>query len=127
MKIYVLKRLIIAGVTLLGMSMLIFVLMRLAPGNITDIIFESAGYVDEADRHRLEAELGIQQDAENWVFEAEWDQNGARCFYGLNRTHSQLPCFDTRVQLLCGQQLSFNRGVLMRNETPGTLGIDLGL
>src|SRR5262245_11318929 len=43
------------------MSMLIFVLMRLAPGNITDIIFESAGYVDEADRHRLEAELGIDK------------------------------------------------------------------
>ncbi|HEX7785675.1 MAG TPA: ABC transporter permease [Methylomirabilota bacterium] len=61
MKIYILKRLIIAGVTLLGMSMLIFVLMRLAPGNITDIIFESAGYVDEADRHRLEAELGIDK------------------------------------------------------------------
>ena len=34
------------------MSMLLFVLMRLAPGNITDIIFESAGYVDEADRKR---------------------------------------------------------------------------
>ena len=61
MKIYILKRLIIAGVTLLGMSMLIFALMRLAPGNITDIIFESAGYVDEADRHRLEAELGIDK------------------------------------------------------------------
>ncbi len=61
MKIYILKRVIIAGVTLLGMSMLIFVLMRLAPGNITDIIFESAGYVDEADRHRLEAELGIDK------------------------------------------------------------------
>jgi peptide/nickel transport system permease protein len=60
-KIYILKRVIIAGVTLLGMSMLIFVLMRLAPGNITDIIFESAGYVDEADRHRLEAELGIDK------------------------------------------------------------------
>ena len=41
--------------------MLIFVLMRLAPGNITDMIFESAGYVDEADRHRLEAELGIDK------------------------------------------------------------------
>jgi peptide/nickel transport system permease protein len=60
-KIYILKRLVIAGVTLLGMSMLIFGLMRLAPGNITDIIFESAGYVDEADRHRLEAELGIDK------------------------------------------------------------------
>ncbi len=61
MRAYVVKRLLIAGVTLLGMSVLIFVLMRLAPGNITDIIFESAGYVDEADRRRLEAELGIDK------------------------------------------------------------------
>ena len=61
MRTYIAKRLAIAGVTLLGMSMLLFVLMRLAPGNITDIIFESAGYVDEADRHRLEAELGIDK------------------------------------------------------------------
>ena len=58
---YVAKRLAVAGVTLLGMSLLLFVLMRLAPGNITDIIFESAGYVDEADRHRLEAELDIDK------------------------------------------------------------------
>ncbi len=61
MRTYVVKRLLIAGITLLGMSVLIFVLMRLAPGNITDIIFESAGYVDEADRKRLEAELGIDK------------------------------------------------------------------
>ena len=61
MRTYIAKRLAIAGVTLLGMSLLLFVLMRLAPGNITDIIFESAGYVDEADRHRLEAELGIDK------------------------------------------------------------------
>jgi peptide/nickel transport system permease protein len=58
---YVCQRLLIAGVTLLGMSLLLFVLMRLAPGNITDVIFESAGYVDEADRHRLEAELGVDK------------------------------------------------------------------
>ena len=61
MRTYIFKRLLIAGVTLLGMSLLLFVLMRLAPGNITDIIFESAGYVDEADRHKLEAELGIDR------------------------------------------------------------------
>ena len=61
MRVYVFKRLVIAGVTLLGMSILIFILMRLAPGNITDIVFESAGYVDEADRKRLEAELGIDK------------------------------------------------------------------
>jgi peptide/nickel transport system permease protein len=61
MRQYIVKRVLIAGVTLLGMSLLLFVLMRLAPGNITDIIFESAGYVDEADRHKLEAELGIDR------------------------------------------------------------------
>ena len=61
MRVYVFKRLLIAGVTLLGMSILIFVLMRLTPGNITDIIFESAGYVDQADKKRLEAELGIDK------------------------------------------------------------------
>jgi peptide/nickel transport system permease protein len=61
MRTYVVKRVLIAAVTLLGMSVLLFVLMRLAPGNITDIIFESAGYVDEADRRRLEAELGIDR------------------------------------------------------------------
>jgi peptide/nickel transport system permease protein len=61
MQTYLLKRLGVAGVTLFGMSVLIFVLMRLAPGNITDIIFESAGYVDEQDRQRLEQELGIDR------------------------------------------------------------------
>jgi peptide/nickel transport system permease protein len=61
MRTYVIKRLVIAGLTLLGMSMLIFFLMRLAPGNITDIIFESAGYVDQADKKRLEVELGFDK------------------------------------------------------------------
>jgi peptide/nickel transport system permease protein len=61
MRTYVIKRVVIAGFTLLGMSMLIFFLMRLAPGNITDIIFESAGYVDQADKKRLEVELGFDK------------------------------------------------------------------
>ena len=61
MRTYLAKRLVVAAVTLLGMSMLLFGLMRLAPGNITDIIFESAGYVDQADKQRLEAELGFDR------------------------------------------------------------------
>jgi peptide/nickel transport system permease protein len=61
MRGYITKRLLIAVVTLLGMSMVIFALMRLAPGNITDIIFESAGYVDQEDKKRLERELGIDK------------------------------------------------------------------
>ncbi|MBI2203035.1 MAG: ABC transporter permease [Candidatus Rokubacteria bacterium] len=61
MRAYIVKRLIVAVATLLGMSILVFALMRLAPGNITDIIFESAGYVDEEDKKRLEEELGIDR------------------------------------------------------------------
>ncbi|MBI2206181.1 MAG: ABC transporter permease [Candidatus Rokubacteria bacterium] len=61
MRGYITKRLLIAVVTLFGMSIVIFVLMRLAPGNITDIIFESAGYVDQEDKKRLEVELGIDR------------------------------------------------------------------
>ena len=41
--------------------MVIFVLMRLTPGNIADIMFESAGYVDQADKKLLERELGIDK------------------------------------------------------------------
>ena len=61
MRGYITKRLLVAGLTLVGMSMVIFVLMRLAPGNITDIIFESAGYVDQADKQALEHELGVDR------------------------------------------------------------------
>ena len=61
MRGYLVQRLLLAILTLLGMSILIFALMRLAPGNITDIIFESAGYVDPQDKKLLEQELGIDQ------------------------------------------------------------------
>jgi peptide/nickel transport system permease protein len=60
-KTYLAQRIGIAVLTLLGMSMVIFVLMRLAPGNIVDIIFESAGYVNPADKQLLERELGIDK------------------------------------------------------------------
>jgi peptide/nickel transport system permease protein len=61
MRGYIVKRLLIALVTLVGMSMVIFVLLRLAPGNIVDVLFESAGYVDQADKKQLERELGVDR------------------------------------------------------------------
>jgi peptide/nickel transport system permease protein len=48
-------------VTLFGMSVLIFVMLRLVPGNITDIIFDSAGFVNPAQKARIERELGLDQ------------------------------------------------------------------
>src|SRR5450756_1346828 len=48
-------------VTLFGISVIIFVLLRIVPGNIVDILFNAAGYVDPADKANLERELGIDQ------------------------------------------------------------------
>lgn len=47
--------------TLLGMSIVIFALMRLAPGDIVDILFAAAGYVNEGDKKLIMKELGIDQ------------------------------------------------------------------
>src|SRR3546814_10575148 len=49
------------AVTLFGMSVIIFVMLRLVPGNIADILFDSAGFVDPAAKAQIEAELGLDQ------------------------------------------------------------------
>jgi peptide/nickel transport system permease protein len=48
-------------VTLVGISIIIFVLLRIVPGNIVDILFDAAGFVDPADKANLEKELGLNQ------------------------------------------------------------------
>lgn len=45
--------------TLVGMSIIIFVMLRLVPGNIVDIMFDSAGFVDPAEKANIEKELGL--------------------------------------------------------------------
>ena len=58
---YVVRRLLLMIVTLFGISIVIFTLLRVVPGNIVDILFDAAGYVDPADKARLEKELGIDR------------------------------------------------------------------
>lgn len=58
---YLVKRLLLMLLTLFGMSVLIFVMLRLVPGNIADIVFEAAGMIDPADKAQIEAELGLDQ------------------------------------------------------------------
>ena len=43
------------------MSAVIFVLLRLAPGNIVDILFSSAGFVNPAAKQEIARELGLDQ------------------------------------------------------------------
>jgi len=59
--IYLLQRLITAFLTLFGMSVVIFVLLRLVPGNIVDILFSSAGFVNPAAKEEIARELGLDQ------------------------------------------------------------------
>lgn len=58
---YLVRRLLLMLLTLFGMSVLIFVLLRIVPGNISDILFDSAGMVNPADKAALEAELGLDR------------------------------------------------------------------
>jgi len=58
---YIVRRLALMLVTLVGISIIIFVLLRIVPGNIVDILFDAAGFVDPADKANLEKELGLSQ------------------------------------------------------------------
>ena len=51
------RRLALAALTIVAMSMVIFVLLRVVPGNIVDLIFQSAGLVDPSEKQRLAHEL----------------------------------------------------------------------
>ena len=61
MKTYILRRIAIAVLTLLGMSVVIFGLLRLAPGDIVDILFAAAGYVDAEQKQAILKELGMDR------------------------------------------------------------------
>jgi peptide/nickel transport system permease protein len=68
---YIVRRLALMLVTLIGISIIIFVLLRVVPGNIVDILFDAAGFVDPTDKANLEKELGlnlpIYQQYLNWI------------------------------------------------------------
>jgi peptide/nickel transport system permease protein len=58
---YIVRRLALMLLTLLGISIVVFFLLRIVPGNIVDILFAAAGYVDPADKASLERQLGVDQ------------------------------------------------------------------
>ena len=58
---YLIRRLLLMLLTLFGISVLIFVMLRVVPGNIADILFDAAGMIDPADKASLEHDLGLDQ------------------------------------------------------------------
>jgi peptide/nickel transport system permease protein len=60
-KTYIAQRLGIGVLTLFGMSIVIFGMLRLAPGDIVDILFATGGYVNPSERAAIEKELGLDR------------------------------------------------------------------
>lgn len=58
---YLMRRFALMLLTLFGMSILIFLVMRLVPGNIADILVDSAGIVDPKQKLKIEQELGLDR------------------------------------------------------------------
>jgi peptide/nickel transport system permease protein len=58
---YLLRRFALMIVTLFGVSVIIFVMLRLVPGNIADILVDSAGIVDVKQKQKIERELGLDR------------------------------------------------------------------
>jgi len=56
---YVIQRLLLMVLTLFGVSVAIFLLLRIVPGNIADILFDSAGLIDPAEKQKIVADLGL--------------------------------------------------------------------
>jgi peptide/nickel transport system permease protein len=69
---YLVKRFLLMLLTLIGMSIIIFVLLRMMPGNIVDIMFDSAGFVDLQEKAAIEKELGLDLPIPVQYFDWMW-------------------------------------------------------
>ncbi len=58
---YLVRRFGLMVVTLFGISVIIFVMLRIAPGNIADILFDAAGFVDPTEKKAIMRQLGLDQ------------------------------------------------------------------
>jgi peptide/nickel transport system permease protein len=58
---YLIRRFLLMLLTLFGISVLIFTMLRVVPGNIADIVFDAAGMIDVAEKAKLEKELGLDK------------------------------------------------------------------
>jgi peptide/nickel transport system permease protein len=69
---YIIRRLLLMIVTLFGVSVAIFLLLRIVPGNIADILFDSAGLIDPAEKQKIIVDLGLDKSLPvqygQWIF-----------------------------------------------------------
>ena len=61
MAAYLVRRFLLMLLTLFGISVLVFALLRIVPGNIADILFSAAGMINPEDKLDIERQLGLDQ------------------------------------------------------------------
>ena len=88
---YIIRRFFLMLLTLFGISVLIFTMLRLVPGNIADIVFNAAGMIDVAEKAKLEKELGLDRPIP--VQYVEWVSGLARGDLGYSYV-SEKPAID---------------------------------
>jgi peptide/nickel transport system permease protein len=88
---YMIRRFFLMLLTLFGISVLIFTMLRLVPGNIADIVFNAAGMIDVAEKAKLEKELGLDRPIP--VQYVEWVSGLARGDLGYSFV-SEKPAID---------------------------------
>jgi len=88
---YIARRFGLMVLTLFGMSVLIFALMRMMPSNIADIMMDAAGLVDPAQKKKIEEEFGLNKPyvTQYW----QWISGLARGDFGYSFT-SEGPAID---------------------------------
>lgn len=91
MTTYLVRRFLLMLLTLFGISVIIFVLLRIVPGNIVDILADAAGFVNPSEKARLEAELGLDKPIP--VQYAKWIGGLARGDLGFSYV-SEKPALD---------------------------------
>jgi len=58
---YLARRFSLMILTLFGISVMIFVLLRVVPGDIADILFDAAGFVNPSEKAQLQKDLGLDK------------------------------------------------------------------
>jgi len=97
------RRLALAALTIVAMSIVIFVLLRIAPGNIVDLLFQSAGLVDTSEKQRLAHELLLDRPVAaqyaQWVLALLHGDLGKSYRYGLPAWQIVRPRIPITVEL----------------------------
>ncbi len=103
MWLFIARRLGLAAITLVGMSIVIFVLLRVAPGNIVDLLFQSSGYIDVAEKQRITHDLLLDRPIAvqyaQWVGQLLRGDLGLSYRYGLPAWQIVRPRIPVTVEL----------------------------